>query len=204
MSLRVVKGGLLTTVQDEGRTGVYHLGMPPSGAMDKFSYRVANMLVGNQPGAAALEITYMGPQLEVTADTVFAVTGADMPASVNGEPVESWTSHAVKAGDVIAFEYLRGGARAYVGLAGGVDVPEIFGSRATYTLVGMGGFEGRGLAEGDELALLPDGDGTPGRSVPEDLRPAFTKETELRLVVGLSAYRLQPDSLAASSRRRGR
>ena len=141
--------------------------MPPSGAMDKFSYRVANMLVGNQPGAAALEITYMGPQLEVTADTVFAVTGADMPASVNGEAVESWTSHAVKAGDVIAFEYLRGGARAYVGLAGGVDVPEIFGSRATYTLVGMGGFEGRGLAEGDELAVLPDGDGTPGRSVPE-------------------------------------
>ena len=197
MSLRVVKGGLLTTVQDEGRTGVYHLGMPPSGAMDKFSYRVANMLVGNQPGAAALEITYMGPQLEVTADTVFAVTGADMPATVNGEPVEPWTSHAVKAGDVIAFEYLLGGARAYVGLAGGVDVPEIFGSRATYTLVGMGGFEGRGLAEGDELALLPDGDGTPGRSVPENLRPAFTKETELRLVVGLSAYRLQPDSLAA-------
>ena len=197
MSLRVVKGGLLTTVQDEGRTGVYHLGMPPSGAMDKFSYRVANMLVGNQPGAAALEITYMGPQLEVTADTVFAVTGADMPASVNGEAVESWTSHAVKAGDVIAFEYLRSGARAYVGLAGGVDVPEIFGSRATYTLVGMGGFEGRGLAEGDELAVLPDGDGTPGRSVPEDLRPVFTKETELRLVVGLSA-------LPAAARQPGR
>ena len=110
MSLRVIKGGLLTTVQDEGRTGVYHLGMPPSGAMDKFSYRVANMLVGNGPGAAALEITYMGPQLEVTADTVFAVTGADMPASVNGEPVEAWTSHAVKAGDVKKLRRILGKA----------------------------------------------------------------------------------------------
>ena len=88
MSLRVSKGGLLTTVQDEGRTGVYHLGMPPSGAMDKFSYRVANMLVGNAPGAAALEITYMGPELEVTADTVIAATGADMPMSISGEPAE--------------------------------------------------------------------------------------------------------------------
>jgi len=196
MSLRVSKGGLLTTVQDEGRTGVYHLGMPPSGAMDKFSYRVANMLVGNPPGAAVLEITYMGPELEVTADTVIAATGADMPMSISGEPAEPWTSHAVKAGDIVSFEYLRAGARAYLALAGGVDVPEVMGSRSTYTLVGMGGFEGRGLAEGDELALLPDGDGTPGRSVPEDLRPVFGKETELRLVVGLSSYRLEPESLA--------
>jgi biotin-dependent carboxylase-like uncharacterized protein len=196
VSLRVHKGGLLTTVQDEGRTGVYHLGMPPAGAMDKFSYRVANMLVGNEPGAAVLECTYLGPELEVTADTVIAVTGADMPLLRNGEPLEPWTSHAVKAGDALKFEFLKSGARAYLAVAGGIEVPLIMGSRSTYTLVGMGGFEGRGLQEGDEVQAVPDGNGTPGRSVPEDLRPVYGKETELRLVVGLSSYRLQPDSLA--------
>jgi biotin-dependent carboxylase-like uncharacterized protein len=195
MSLRVHKPGLLTTVQDEGRTGVYHLGMPPAGAMDKFSYRIANMLVGNQPGAAALEITYLGPELEVLADTVVAVTGADMPITRNGEPLEPWTSHAVKAGDVIAFAFLKSGARAYLAVAGGIDVPLVMGSRSTYTLVGMGGFEGRGLAKDDEVTLLPDGQGTPGRSVPEDLRPVYGRETELRLVVGLASYRLTPDAL---------
>jgi biotin-dependent carboxylase-like uncharacterized protein len=196
VSLRVHKGGLLTTVQDEGRTGVYHLGMPPAGAMDKFSYRVANMLVGNEPGAAVLECTYLGPELEVTADTVIAVTGADMPLLCNGEPLEPWTSHAVKSGDALKFEFLKSGARAYLAVAGGIDVPVLMGSRATYTLVGFGGFEGRGLQEGDEVGTLANGAGTVGRSVPEDLRPVYGKETELRLVVGLSSYRLQPDSLA--------
>ncbi len=146
----------------------------------------------------------MGPQLEVTADTVFAVTGADMPVSVDGE-ASAWTSHAVKAGDVISFEYLRSGARAYLALAGGVDVPEVMGSRSTYTLVGMGGFEGRGLAEGDELALLADGDGTPGRSVPEDLRPVFSegdRAAARRGAVRLPAAARQPRR--RSSRRRGR
>ena len=196
MSVRVVKGGLLTTVQDEGRTGVYHLGMPPSGAMDKFSYRVANMLVGNPAGAAVLEATYMGPELEVLADTVFAVTGADMPVKLDGEEVEPWTSHAAKAGSVIWFEFLRAGARAYLAFAGGINVPEMMGSRSTYTLVGFGGFEGRGLQTDDEVRLLPDGTAR-RRLGAGGLRPTFGRETELRLVVGLSSYRLQPDSLTA-------
>jgi allophanate hydrolase subunit 2 len=81
-------------------------------------------------------------------------------------------------------------------VAGGIDVPLVMGSRSTYTLVGMGGFEGRGLIAGDEVALCPDGAATPGRSVPEDLRPVYGRETELRLVVGLASYRLTPDALA--------
>ena len=164
--------------------------------MDKFSYRVANMLVGNAPGAAALEATYMGPEVEVLADTVVAVTGADMPMKIDGEEVEPWTSHAVKAGSVIAFDFLRAGARAYIAFAGGIDVPEMMGSRATYTLVGFGGFEGRGLQTDDEVAFLPDGDGIPGRSVPEDLRPVYPKETGAaarRRARGLPAAAGQPD-----------
>ena len=195
MALRVHKPGLLTTVQDEGRTGVYHLGMPPAGAMDKLSYRAGNLLVGNPPGRASLEITYMGPELELTDDAVIAVTGAEMPARRNGEQLEPWASHALAAGDVLSFDFLKSGARAYLAIAGGVEVPLVMGSRSTYTLCGMGGFEGRGLQQGDEVRVASDGDGTPGRSVPAELVPAYGKETELRVMVGLSSYRLTEDSL---------
>jgi biotin-dependent carboxylase-like uncharacterized protein len=197
MALRVASPGLLTTVQDEGRPGVYAVGMPPAGAMDKFSYRVANMLVGNPPGAAALEITYLGPELELTQDAVIAITGADLPPKVNGEEVARWESHRLRAGDVLSFGYLQSGARAYLAVAGGIDVPEVMGSRSTYTLVGMGGFEGRALQAGDELPVGAEGRGTPGRRVPAELVPAYGTETELRVVVGLASYRIMPDSLRA-------
>jgi biotin-dependent carboxylase-like uncharacterized protein len=196
MALRVHKPGLLTTVQDEGRTGVYHLGMPPAGAMDKFSYRVGNMLVGNAAGAASLEITYMGPELELTEDAVIAVTGAEMPVLRNGEQIGGWESHALAAGDVLSFGFLESGARAYLAIAGGVDVPLVMDSRSTYTLCGMGGFDGRGLQAGDEVAVGADGRGTAGRRVPDALIPTFGRQTELRIVVGLSSYRLTPDSLS--------
>ena len=196
MALRVHKPGLETTVQDEGRTGVYHLGMPPAGAMDKFSYRVGNMLVGNAAGAASLEITYMGPELELTQDAVIAVTGAEMPVLRNGERIGGWESHALTAGDVLSFGFLESGARAYLAIAGGIDVPLVMDSRSTYTLCGMGGFEGRGLQAGDEVAVGADGRGTAGRRVPDALIPTFGRQTELRVVVGLSSYRLTPDSLS--------
>ncbi|MFD0854694.1 allophanate hydrolase, partial [Actinomadura adrarensis] len=83
-------GGLYTTVQDQGRDGFYEIGMPPSGAMDQYSYRVANMLVGNPDGAAALEATYIGPKLEFTDDRLVAVTGATAPVALNGDPVPAW------------------------------------------------------------------------------------------------------------------
>jgi biotin-dependent carboxylase-like uncharacterized protein len=196
MPLEVRKPGLQTTVQDEGRPGVYAQGMPPSGAMDKHSYRVGNLLVGNPPGAAVLEMTYLGAEIEFTEDAVFAVTGADMQPKLNGEAVDGWTSHAAHAGDVLSFGYLTSGARAYLAVAGGIDVPEFEGSRSTYTLVGLGGHEGRALVAGDVLRVGNGVPGTPGRSVPEDLRPVYGPETELRVVVGLASYRLEPASLA--------
>src|SRR5689334_18250083 len=151
MPLEVVSPGLMTTVQDEGRIGVYAVGMPPAGAMDKFAYRVGNLLVGNPAGAAALELTYLGPELAFTEDTVIAVTGAALPPKLNGERIAAWESRSVKSGDVLSFDYLESGARAYLAVSGGIDVPEVLGSRATYTLCGMGGFEGRSLQPGDEL-----------------------------------------------------
>jgi biotin-dependent carboxylase-like uncharacterized protein len=195
--IRVLDGGLSTTVQDAGRFGLYHLGVPPSGALDGFSYRLANLLVGNPEGAAVLEATYAGPKLEFTQDAVVAVTGADLPPALDGEERPEWEAFAVDAGQVLRFGYLRGGARAYIAVAGGIDVPEVLGSRSTYTLTGVGGYEGRALKDGDEL---PVGEHPPrarrriGASVDERDRPRFSKDIEVRLMLGLCAYRLTEES----------
>lgn len=196
MPLEVVQPGLQTTVQDEGRKGDYAAGLPPAGAMDKHAYRIGNMLVGNPAGAAGLEMTYLGAELTFTEDATIAVTGAEMDPKLDGEPIETWRSYAVKAGTTLSFGYLTEGARTYLSVAGGIDVPEYTGSRSTYTLVGLGGFEGRALAAGDVLPIGAAVDGTVDRVLPEGLRPAYPRETELRVVVGLASYRIEPDSLA--------
>jgi biotin-dependent carboxylase-like uncharacterized protein len=115
---------------------------------------------------------------------------------VNGEERPAWESFPVAAGDVLDFGYLTGGARAYVAVSGGIDVPEVLGSRSTYALGALGGHEGRPLAEGDVLPVGA-GDGTAGRRAPEELRPAFAKEVEVRVMMGLYDHRLAPEGLAA-------
>ncbi|MQA07266.1 MAG: 5-oxoprolinase/urea amidolyase family protein [Pseudonocardiaceae bacterium] len=194
--LNVVSGGLYTTVQDRGRPGHYRIGMPPSGAMDQYSCAVANLLVGNPDDAAVLEATYIGPRLEFTDRRLVAVTGADAPVTLNDEPVEAWQTFAVGPGDVLAFAMIRGGARVYIAIGGGVSVPRYLGSRSTYTLTGIGGHQGRKLADGDTLPLGAAGDGPPaGSAVPEDLRLRFDSGIELRTVIGLCSYRLTEATL---------
>ena len=197
MAIRANSPGLLTTVQDTGRFGEYAIGMPPSGAMDVFSYQIGNYLVGNEEGAAGLEITYFGPELEFTEDAVIAVTGAEMPPKINGEEAPTWETLAVRSGDVLTFDYLRNGARSYLAVAGGIDVPVFMHSRSTYTLIGLGGHEGRALKEGDELGLGEAGDrsGRVGMAVPEGQVPRYSKETELRVIIGLASYRLTEESM---------
>jgi len=188
--IEVVKPGLSTTVQDGGRTGYYHLGIPPSGALDQYSLRAANLLVGNSPGAAALEVVYLGPELAFTADAVVAVTGASMVPKVNGEEQPNWESFPVAAGDVLSFGFLTAGARTYIAVSGGIDVPEVLGSRSTYALGALGGFSGRPLAAGDRLPVGPPDGAGPGRSVPADLRQGLAKDVEVRVVMGLYDHRL--------------
>jgi biotin-dependent carboxylase-like uncharacterized protein len=197
MAIRVKSPGLLTTVQDTGRFGEYDIGMPPSGAMDVFSYQVGNYLVGNEDGAAGLEITYFGPELEFTDDAVVAVTGAEMPPRINGEEAPTWETLQVREGDVLSFDYLKNGARSYLAVAGGVDVPVFMHSRSTYTLIGLGGHEGRALKEGDELGLgeARNGEAQVGKRVEDDHVPRYTKETELRVIIGLASYRLTEESM---------
>lgn len=195
-------GGLHTTVQDRGRDGYYSLGIPPSGAMDQFSYRVANMLVGNLDGAAALEATYVGPTLEFTDERRVAVTGGAAPITVNGEPAPTWQALAVRAGDVLEFSMLTEGARPYIAISGGIEVPIYLGARSTYTLTGLGGFEGRRLADGDRLPLGLEERAHPpgvGATVPEALRPDLPAVVSLRTVIGLCSYRVTEESMRAFS-----
>ncbi|AMA72947.1 MULTISPECIES: biotin-dependent carboxyltransferase family protein [Aneurinibacillus] len=194
--IKVITPGLQTTVQDQGRIGYYEIGMPPSGAMDKYSYVIANLLVGNDENAAALEITYMGPTLEFQRDSVIAVTGGEIPPKINGQPAPMWETIAVKAGDQLSFDFIRQGARAYLAVAGGINVPVIMDSRSTYTLCGIGGFEGRALQAGDGLCIGSDirRKISAGTRIPETFIPRFSKSYEIRVLMGLCSYRLTEES----------
>ncbi|MFN3937188.1 MAG: biotin-dependent carboxyltransferase family protein [Gemmobacter sp.] len=189
MAVKVIAPGLSTTVQDLGRPGYYHLGIPLSGGMDRFALRAANMLVGNDEGAAVLEAVFMGPELEFTAPASVAVTGGDLPPKVNGDERPCWESFPVKAGDRLSFGFLRSGARAYIAVSGGIDVPEKLGSRSTYTLGALGGHEGRALKAGDELPVGA-AQGRSGGSVPADLRRMPGNPAELRMLPGLYWHRI--------------
>jgi biotin-dependent carboxylase-like uncharacterized protein len=198
--INVHDGGFSTTVQDAGRFGMYHIGMPPSGALDDFSFRAANLLVGNDERAAALEATYTGPKLELQRDSVVAVTGADISPSLDGDERPLWEAFEVKSGQALSFGMLRGGARAYIAVSGGIEVPDVLGSKSTYTLTGLGGYEGRKLATGDCVRLgeqSPDAAGRLGRSIHERYRPTFSRSAELRIITGLCNYRVTPESMRA-------
>ncbi|QBS36658.1 biotin-dependent carboxyltransferase [Thermaerobacter sp. FW80] len=147
----VVAPGLLTTVQDRGRHGYQAFGVPVAGAVDEYALRIANLLVGNDENAAGLEITLLGPTLRVLAPTVIAVTGADLGATRNGQPLPLWEAVAVEPGDEIRFRGVKQGCRAYLAVAGGIDVPPVMGSRSTYLRGGIGGIGGRALKAGDVL-----------------------------------------------------
>lgn len=149
MEIKVIRSGMLTTVQDLGRPGHRAAGVPLGGAMDVFALRVANQLVGNAEDAAVLECTLLGPELGFGADTVIAVGGADF------EGLAAWQPRLVRAGERVKLGAVRSGCRGYLAVAGGIDVSVVLGSRSTYLRAGFGGFEGRALRDGDRLKV-PD------------------------------------------------
>ncbi|MFG0532394.1 biotin-dependent carboxyltransferase family protein [Pseudomonas sp. yb_2] len=189
--IKVLKPGLSTSVQDLGREGYYHLGIPPSGALDQYALSAANHLVGNPAGAAGLECALVGPELEFQQDALVAVCGAQMPALLDGREQRPDTAFAVRAGQVLRFGFPTAGARAYLAVAGGIDVPEVLGSRSTYALGALGGFHGRKLMAGDLLPVgVPSGKTRAGASLPMALRQALGGEVVLRVVPGLYFHRL--------------
>jgi biotin-dependent carboxylase-like uncharacterized protein len=186
MALRIDDPGLLTTVQDQGRTGYYNVGIPQGGAMDQESAQAANKLVGNTRAEAVLECTYMGPSFTVDAPTTLAVTGANVAVVVNGTEHSAWSRLELAEGDAVKFGVLRGGARFYLAVRGGMDVPAVLGSRSTYAIGRLGGVQGRKLEPGD---VVPTGEPlAPAPAVselPEHLRPSLGGSQELRIVWGL-------------------
>ena len=194
--LRVVEPGLFTTVQDLGRPHAIASGVPPGGAMDRFAHRAANLLVGNEPGAATLECTLRGPRLVAERACLVAVTGADLDARVNGAPIETWTGIELRAGDALAFGPRRDGARAYIAVAGGVAGDRWLGSLSTNLLAARGGMRGRPLRAGDVIAGEPPVRFGAGRHLAQHLRPDY-RSRGLGVIAGPHFKRLRPDGQVA-------
>ncbi|WP_282171302.1 biotin-dependent carboxyltransferase family protein [Cytobacillus firmus] len=149
--IKVIKPGLLSSIQDLGRTGYQKFGVIASGAMDPFSHRMANLLSGNEENDPALEITMMGPTLTFEEDTLISISGGDLSPSINGQPIRTWRSVFVKKGSELKFGGCQKGCRAYLAVSGGFAVPEVMNSKSTYLRAGIGGFKGRALKAGDVL-----------------------------------------------------
>ncbi|MCC6312782.1 MAG: 5-oxoprolinase/urea amidolyase family protein [Thermomicrobiales bacterium] len=184
----VLEGGIQTTVQDfPGRQGLLDQGICPAGPFDNLAFRLANLLVGNDPGAAALEITAGNFQTRFEEDAVIAVCGANMQPKLDGEPLEMWRSHRIGAGQTLALGAVHGGGfRAYLAVAGAIDVPEYLGSRATYAPGAIGGFEGRALKKGDRVptGAARAGSAAAGQRVKPDRVPTYGSEWVVEAVPG--------------------
>jgi biotin-dependent carboxylase-like uncharacterized protein len=153
MSVTILNPGLLTTVQDLGRVGYQQFGVSVSGAMDPRSTKLANILVGNPMGEAVLECTMMGPQLQFDKANCIAITGGDLGATLDGKAVPTYQAVSVSAGQVLKFTGPKKGCRAFIAFAGGLDIPEVMGSRSTYMKAKIGGYQGRKLEKGDVIGF---------------------------------------------------
>ena len=149
--LEILSPGILTSVQDLGRYGYGRYGVAPSGALDSFALRIANLLVGNRSDQACLEIMLLGPAIKALEDVVVAVTGGNLQPQRDKQPLAMWRSQILKKGDILSFNSLLSGFRAYVAVAGGISVPRVMGSRSTNFSSGFGGFQGRALRKNDIL-----------------------------------------------------
>ncbi|PIQ20654.1 MAG: KipI antagonist [Cytophagales bacterium CG18_big_fil_WC_8_21_14_2_50_42_9] len=169
MSLKITSSGLLTTIQDAGRFGYQKEGIIVSGPMDAFAFRIANLLVGNEESAAAIETTFLGPKINFETDHLISLTGGDLSPTINGEKVKMWRPVFVPAGSLLEFNTPASGSRAYLAVSGSFTLPKVLGSYATYLRAEVGGFKGRALQAGD---LLPCPGPTPAG---EHLQQRLTK-----------------------------
>jgi antagonist of KipI len=184
--IEVLSPGLQTTIQDFGRFGYGHYGVPPSGALDSFSLRIANRLVGNSENSACLETTLMGLRLKALTDVCVAVTGADLQLQINRQPLKMWCSHLVNKGDILSFGGPRSGCRAYIAFGGGIITPSVLGSRSTNLFSGFGGLKGRSLQKGDCLSVDSPGAKLPvaGRLIKSKWIPQYPNLWTLRVIWG--------------------
>jgi len=183
-AFQIISPGALTTIQDQGRTGYQRLGIPLSGALDSDAAKIANLLVGNDIDRAVLEITLLGPQIEILSKADIAVTGAKMDLRLNDQKVEMWRSVRVEKGDRLAIGAPSSGCRAYLSVTGGIDVPKIMGSRSTYRAGHIGGLSGRAVQAGDTIRRSAGLLNVKPLRIPEKWRPVYMNEVALRVIPG--------------------
>ena len=194
--------GPLATIQDLGRFGYQQYGVPPSGAMDGLALRTANRLLGNDECAAGLECTFLGPKLRFLNDTLKTITGGDLAPLLNNHPLPMWEVVQVRKGDMLSWRGMRTGCRAYLSVAGGIDIPMVLDSKSTYlrSTFGFGGLEGRALRTGDVLRSVPVSSGKLehliGRKGPGELIPEHTSFAEIRVILGPQADHFPEESTA--------
>ena len=153
MGIRVLKSGMMTTVQDLGRTGYQSQGFSVSGVMDVRSFKIANLLLDNPENEAVLEFSLIGPTLQFTSETIIAITGGDFQPTINGEAAPMYTAIYMNKGDILKFGSARTGSRGYLAFSSYLDVPVVMGSRSTNMKCSIGGFKGRKLQEDDYIGF---------------------------------------------------
>ena len=184
---KVIKSGLESSIQDwPGRIGHFNKGFPPSGPMDSWSFRLANLLVGNSSGDAGIECQFIGPELQFLEDCVIAITGADMQPKIDGTPCAMWESILIKTGQTLEMSYAASGARSYLALAGGISVDAALGSRATFDAAGIGGVDGHALKEGQKIKSGTHRGLVSGQRVLTESRPEISANCswEIEVVAG--------------------
>jgi len=177
--IEILNGGTQTTVQDKGRQGLRHLGIPVSGAADKLSYALANWMAGNRWDAPVLECALGGLHIRFLSDTTIGLAGAEMWAQINGQNVKNFTALPVHKGDILTLSFARDGCRSYIAVAGGFKLPEVLGSTATYLPAKLGGLEGRTLKTGDRLEISNRAREAP-RAIPKGYTPSHSRHIVLR------------------------
>lgn len=180
----VLTPGSYTTIQDAGRFGYQQMGIPVSGVLDAFAFHSANLLVANTKNSAVMEITVMGPRLKMLSHADLAVTGAEIGLTLNDQALETWTSFSVKSGDILDIQQVKSGCRAYLAVNGGIDVPQVMGSRSTYVGANIGGYRGRLLKVGDVIKCGPGRRLADRRQIPVDMIPAYPAGITIRAIPG--------------------
>ena len=192
--IKVLNSGISTSIQDMGRPGYFHLGIPMGGAMDRFSLKVANLLVGNNEDEAGLECVFIGPKIEFQKECWFAVTGADIPIFINETPQISWKANKAKKGDILSFGYLKSGARIYISFSGGITTKKNLGSRSTYTIGSLGGLNGENVKDNDTIPIGEKYGEPKTKKISKNFLFDYKNQTELRMIKGLYWHRITKSS----------
>jgi len=197
MGIKIIKAGMLTTIQDLGRYGLQRYGMAVSGAMDSYALLLGNRILGNADNEAAIECTVLGPSIYFEQTQLIVVTGADLSPKVDGQPLPMWKPVLIEAGSLVSFGRPNSGCRSYICFGGGLDIPKVMGSRSTYSKGQIGGWQGRPLKEQDRIAFNHPYDGGEGSfswSMDPRLYPDLSAEV-IRVMDGPQRDEFESDSL---------